>query len=382
MHSNFSSLKSRLLKSIALALKKQSQYPLLKEILTKEQLKGNLHLLALGKAAYQMAAGALSLFDDESLKSITILTKYGFFPAQPKLPVKAKLLQAAHPVPNEDSFKNSQYIIDLLKSLPKDDTLIILLSGGTSSLFEVPLPGISMKELIKLNSLLLRCGLEIEEINKKRKENSAVKGGKAAAFFPKEQTKVFFLSDVPGDDPATIGSGPFYLADYYNHRLVGNNLLLLKSLASVLKKAFPKFSLRLASRYVNEETASFAHSLGRFAKKAERGIYLFGGECSLKVKGDGKGGRLSHLALCMAKEISGDKTILFCAHASDGNDNLKESSGALVDNRSWQKMGAILNPMDALARFDSYTALNTIDAVIPGRYTGCNVNDIYVLIVE
>ncbi len=375
-------LEKTLLKSVDRSLKQMAKYRRLRWMLQRNVGEAPLHVLSLGKAATQMAIAAMNTLPQDRVLSLDILTKHGFYPHDLPQDMRSHIFEAGHPVPDENTEKHSKTIIERISSIPREHELIILLSGGTSSLFEYPREGVSFDEVVALNKTLLRCGLDVDQINKKRREYSRVKGGGAAELFPPAKTQVFLLSDVAGDDPATIGSGPFYLPQIKNHHIVGNNLSLKKILEKRLAKSFPDYSVRLASRYIQEDSEEFAIALGRFAQSAPKGIYLFGGECSLQVMGKGRGGRLSHLALAISPKISGEKEILFCAHTSDGNDNLKESGGAIVNNRSWEKMIEVGNPKAALKDFDSYEILNKIDAIIPGRYTGCNVNDLYILIIK
>lgn len=375
-------LEKTLLKTVDKSLRQMAKYRRLRWMIQRNVKDAPLHVLSVGKAATQMAIAAMNTLPQKQVLSLDILTKHGFYPHDLPQDMRSHIFEAGHPVPDENTEKHSRTIIERISSIPHDRELIILLSGGTSSLFEYPREGVSFDEVVALNKTLLRCGLDIEQINKKRREYSRVKGGGAAELFPPAKTQVFLLSDVAGDDPATIGSGPFYLPQVKNHYLVGNNLSLKKILEKHLLKSFPDYFVRLASRYVQEDSEEFAVALGKFAQNAAKGIYLFGGECSLQVTGKGRGGRLSHLALALARRISGEKEILFCAHSSDGNDNLKESGGAIVNNLSWGKMQEIGDPKAALKDFDSFEILNKIGGIIPGRYTGCNVNDLYILIIK
>jgi len=139
--------------------------------------------------------------------------------------------------------------------------------------------------------------------------------------------------------------------------------------------------VRLSSRIINLETGAFAKALSNYLPKAKPGIYLFGGELTFKPQGSGKGGRCCHLALLMAKEICNMPGTIFFAYATDGNDNIDESAGAIVDEHSWQKMiDAGIDPEQAIRNCDSYSALKAIDAIFPGAYTGTNVNEVYGLL--
>ena len=373
-------MKTAILNALEQALSAFTGYPALRQALAGEQ--GPTHILAIGKAAYSMAEVAAQAIPGKQLLSCIVLTKYGFYPqdrgARPFSPL---ILEAGHPLPDASSLKHTRFILDWLEHLPPQEQLVVLLSGGTSALFEAPQGQISLQELIQRNDHLLRTGLDITQINKKRQELSLVKAGQAAQHYQGKKLRVYLLSDVPANDPAIIGSGPFFIPGIDNHTIIADNAAFLKSLASPLHKALPDLPLRLASRYVDAELTSVAKSLARFAQKAPAGIYLWGGELTLKVKGKGRGGRLSHLALSFLNEIKDQAGIHFVAFASDGNDNLPELAGAYVDRQAFLDLQAENADLPALLRaFDSYPPLKMIDATIPGYYTGSNVNDVFILI--
>jgi hydroxypyruvate reductase len=368
------------------ALTEYTRYPLLRKALIEQAPDAPVHLLAIGKAAYQMALIAAQSITSRRLKSCIVLTKYGFFPAEAQPCFKPLLLEAGHPIPDANSIQNSRYILDWLAQIPADEELIVLLSGGSSALFEVPAPGHSLAELIALNSLLLKSGLDIALINAKRKEYSMVKAGKAAEAFQGKDLRVFLLSDVPGNDPAIIGSGPFYRGGTHSlpgapsdHLIIGDNQSFLRLLAKRLKSEYPSLPLRVSPRFVQEDADAFAKALAGYAHTAQPGIYLFGGECSLKVQGRGRGGRLSHLALRFARELFTTRHVQLCAFATDGNDNLPDSAGARVNQDTYRVLQKLGKPSQALADYDSFSILKLADGIIPGTYTGCNVNDILIL---
>jgi hydroxypyruvate reductase len=373
-------MKTAILSALDQALIAFTGYPALRQALADEQ--SPTHLLAIGKAAYRMAEVAAMTIPPDKLRSCIVLTKYGFYPEDHlERPFSPLLLEAGHPLPDANSLKHTRFILKWMEQIPPDEQLIVLLSGGTSALFEAPRDPISLQELIKRNDLLLRSGLDIAQINQARQELSLVKAGQAAHHYKGQKLQVYLLSDVPANDPALIGSGPFFLPGIDNHTILADNAAFLRALATPLHKALPDLPLRLAKRFVDLELNSFAKALARFATKAQPGIYLWGGELTLKVKGTGRGGRLSHLALSFLNELKDQAGISFIAFASDGNDNLPELAGAYVDSQSYLDLQAENVDIPALlSAFDSYHPLKKIKAIIPAHYTGCNVNDVFILI--
>lgn len=358
------------------------QYPQLFQELSALERKAELHLLAMGKAAWQMAAVAQAALKAQSLATCTILTKYGFYPPAAKALHPCTILEAGHPVPDANSIKHSQAIVQQISRIPASEDLIILLSGGSSALFEIPVAESSLADIVALNRLLLHSGLDIRQMNLKRRELSQVKGGKALNFVQCHLRGVYLLSDVEADDPATIGSGPFYTAELANHRVIANNLGFLKALRHRLRKSYPG-TVRISSRFINLELSQFAHALKRFAATAQPGIFIWGGECRFKSQGEGQGGRCSHLALLMADAIQHRPGLHFLAFATDGNDNIPQSAGAYVHSGSWQMLLDFgCDPEKAIAKSDSYNVLKAIDAILPANYTGSNVNEVYLLAVE
>lgn len=210
-------MKTAILSALDQALSVFTRYPALRRALAEEQTPT--HLLAIGKAAYRMAEVATMAIPAAKLRSCIVLTKYGFYPEDHlDRMFSPVLLEAGHPLPDTNSLKHSRFILEWMQQIPDQDQLIVLLSGGTSALFEAPRDSISLQELIERNDLLLRSGLDIAQINQARQMLSQVKSGQAARHFSGKKLRVYLLSDVPANDPALIGSGPFFLPEIDNHR--------------------------------------------------------------------------------------------------------------------------------------------------------------------
>ncbi len=364
--------------------------PLRKRIKALE-LKQAPYVLAIGKTASLMVKVCCNALQESGIGfEGYMLTKYHM--ASDNIPGITSL-EAGHPTPDSNGINHSRTIVQWLQSLSENRTLIVLISGGASALFEVPADGIDLEALKELNRSLLESGLTIAEMNRRRSVHSQVKAGKTLELIPCRNIHCFALSDVEGNDPNVIGSGSFFYSQavqlqaghyeailslnrQYSYSIVGDNLMLRKLIWESLPCRTTAYQ-----GFISFLAADWARHLSKFAlNKASEGLHLFGGEVSVKVKGNGRGGRCTHLALLFAKEFSGFNDLSFLAVASDGNDNLDGVTGASIDGSSWAKIKAAgIDPEDSLANYDSYTALKAIDAIIPNWKNPVNVNDIYLL---
>ena len=390
----------QILSIVRSAIGEYAVFPVLQDLLRHPQFSPRVHILAIGKAAAGMAATALHTLSRSREQSCTdfcdgyVLTKYGHL-HQNTAPLIA--LEAGHPLPDSNSLTHTNAILSWLCGLPAQEDLIVLLSGGGSALFEAPVAGISLNDLLQKNRELLHSGLDITSINAERRKQSAVKGGRALDATNCHRVYVYALSDVAGDDPAVIASGPFtpaiegFVRDectYFHtpshevfYHIIGDNTAFLRHLSQSLSSCgYPVYIL---PGYNTATAETAAADLAQFALTASRGIYLLGGEMPVSVSGAGLGGRCTHFALCFAKAISGFADIALIAIATDGNDNLRESAGAVVNGATWSELQVRgIDSDHAIAANDSYTALNAINAIIPGYVTGINVNDVMICIVQ
>lgn len=378
------------------------QYPELIALLQRTQFGKQVRVLAIGKAAWKMASLCGKYLNDQGLGCDGfVLTKYGH--SHGLIP-GLKILEAGHPLPDDNSLKHSTAIVKWLKNLPADDTLIVLLSGGGSALFEVLPKGVSLQDINTNNQILLRSGQTIAEINAERSRNSLVKAGQALNYTKSQNIHVFAVSDVAGDDPHTICSGPFtptqlgkrtdsgwiYEAGskHIHYQIVADNHSFCRELGLDLKQQ--GFKVRLDDAYYNCSLPKFTSQLKAILEKAFSPryklkppfIYILGGEIPLQVRGSGKGGRCSHLALSLAYTLGKYRdTALFC-FATDGNDNVTGSGGAFVDTdtrKALFKEGIGISP--SLKSCDSFTALKAIHQILPSPILATNVNDVFILSV-
>ena len=373
---------------------------------------GRLVLIAAGKAAWQMAKAASDQLGDR-IDSGVVVTKYDHSMGDiPRLTV----YEAAHPVPDENSFRATQAAIDAVTGLKEEDTVLFLLSGGGSALFEKPL--IPQADLNRLTKELLACGADIVEMNTVRKRFSAVKGGRFAALCSPARVFTIVLSDVLGDRLDMIASGPAYpdsTTEADARSIVKKyGLTVTPEMENCLKQETPKQLDRVethitgsvrqlcaaaekACRALGYEpviltdqltcTARdagvfFANIARYYAGSGRRMAFLAGGETVVHLTGHGLGGRNQELALAAAEGIAGLKACVFSV-GSDGTDGPTDAAGGIVDGdtlRVLKEQGVVIS--DVLKDNDAYHALQKCDGLIITGPTGTNVNDISALLIE
>ena len=370
---------------------------------------GKVILVAAGKAAWQMAQAAHQCLGNQ-IDAGVVVTKYEHV----KGPIaNFACYEGGHPVPDENSFRGTQAALDLVAGLTKEDTVLFLLSGGGSALFEKPL--ISGEELQDVTNRLLASGADIVEMNTIRKRLSAVKGGRFAQLCAPAHVFSVVLSDILGDPLDMIASGPACpdpsscaqaraIADKYA-------LKLSNTVSSLLDRETPKEldnveslvvgSVRelchAAARVCQEigyepiiltdrlccqakEAGSFLASVVKSHAGSEKSLaFLAGGETVVKLTGHGKGGRNQELALAAAEGIAGLDNALIFSVGSDGTDGPTDAAGGMVDGSTAQKLasqGILIHRV--LDENDAYHALKKIDGLIITGPTGTNVNDMAV----
>ena len=374
--------------------------------------QGRVFLVAAGKAAWQMAHAALAVLG--CVDGGIVITKYGH--AQGTIP-GVVCREAGHPVPDENSFSAAREALALTENLTADDTVLFLLSGGGSALFESPLvPG---AELQDITAQLLACGADIVEINTIRKRLSAVKGGRFARHCAPAHVFAVILSDIVGDPVDMIASGPvspdsstcadaLAVAEKYALRLSDTARGLL---AQETPKTADNVTVRVTGS-VRELCAAAAKAcrdlgytpeiltdceqgvarevgarLGALAReKASCGTpraFILGGETVVRLTGNGKGGRNQELALAAAAEIAGTENIVVFSVGSDGTDGPTDAAGGLADGGTVKRLAAAGKTVaDVLQNNDAYHALrDTGDLIITGP-TGTNVNDFAAALVR
>ena len=372
---------------------------------------GRVLLVAAGKAAWQMARAAVEALGP--VDAGVVVTKYGH--VQGQLPGVA-CYEAGHPVPDENSFRATQAALDLVAGAKETDTVLFLLSGGGSALFEKPLiPG---GELQDITQQLLACGADIVEMNTIRKRLSAVKGGRFALACAPARVYSIVLSDILGDPLDMIASGPAVpdrstcaqaqaIAETYGLRLSGAARACLQQ---ETPKALDNVETHITGS-VRELCAAAAAACGQLGYKpvlltdhldceareagrfladiarthAGRGqatAYLAGGETVVRLTGHGLGGRNQELALAAAPGLAGLPAAVFSV-GSDGTDGPTDAAGGYVDGDTAAALAARgLDAGAVLADNDAYHALQAVDGLIVTGPTGTNVNDVAVVLVR
>lgn len=383
-----------------------------KRALEGREFQGRVVLVAFGKAAWQMAKAAHDLMGSRIDRGI-IITKYGHVMG----PVgDFACFEAGHPVPDENSFRATERAIELVRPLGEEDTVILLLSGGGSALFEKPL--ISGEELKDITNQLLKSGASITEMNTIRKRLSQVKGGSFAQICSPAKVFSIVLSDIIGDPLDMIASGPAYpdsttcaeafaIAEKYG-------LTLSQEAKNALGREKPKelgnvetvitgsvrelvAAAEAACRELGYQTTVLTDTLDCEARAAgewlariaeeHRGTgkklaFLAGGETIVHVTGTGLGGRNQEIALAASVGIRGMNAAVFSV-GSDGTDGPTDAAGGFVNGGSANALEAAgLDPEEILQNNDAYHALEAIGGLIITGPTGTNVNDFSCLLIN
>ena len=374
--------------------------------------KGRTLLVAVGKAAWQMAKAALDTLG--KVDDGVVITKYDH--VRGELP-GVRCFEAGHPVPDENSFSATKAALDLVHGLSADDTVIFLLSGGGSALFELPLiPG---EELQDITRQMLASGADIVEMNCIRKRLSAVKGGRFALACEPARVLSIVLSDILGDPLDSIASGPAYpdgstcadamaVVEKYHLSLSPEALALLqketpkelhnvethingsvRELCAAAASAAEKLGYEPV--YLTDRLSCEAREAGRFLAdilKSHAGdgrslAFIAGGETVVHLTGKGLGGRNQELALAACEGIAGVPGAAVFSVGSDGTDGPTDAAGGYTDHKSLASLkDAGLNLHAVLADNDAYHALKAINGLIMTGPTGTNVNDVAVALLR
>lgn len=405
-------LTSTVLESIQSVLPEEA----VKKALLKHPPQGKVVLVAIGKAAWRMAKAASETLGTQIIDGC-VITKDGHSQG----PIAAfKIFEAAHPVPEMRNLEASRYALDLVKGLAEQDTVLFLVSGGGSALFELPLDGVSLEDLIGMTQQLLSSGASVVDINTLRKRISSLKGGRFAQQCLPAHIQGIVLSDVLGDRLDSIASGPASPDSSTCSDALGivekYKLKLPRSILDKLNLETPKHldnvemqitgsvsvlceiaadSLRregyepfLLTTTLDCEAASAGFFFAALAREAlrqgrRRVAFVAGGETVVKVKGKGKGGRCQEMALAAALGMQGLSEAAFIAAGSDGTDGPTDAAGGIVDGQTFfeaQKIG--LNFATMLDDNNAYHALQAVGGLFVTGPTGTNVNDLVILAID
>ena len=386
--------------------------------------KGRMIVIGAGKGSAQMAA-ALENAWDGPLEGL-VVTRYGYgAPCR-----RIEVVEAAHPVPDAAGLEGSRRLLELVQGLTPDDLVIALVSGGGSALLPSPAPGLTLADEIAVNQALLASGAPISAMNTIRKHISAIKGGRLAAAAWPARVVSLVVSDIPGDNPALVSSGPTIpdsstrndalgLVTAYrmtlpeavmahlnspaadapkpdDPRFARNEVHLIASAAVSLEAAAAEAerqginsvilsdSIEGEAREVGAVHAAIAREVSSRDRPFEKPVLILsGGETTVTLRARGKGGRNSEFLLAFALGVDGVPGIHALAADTDGIDGSEDNAGAFADGSSVSRMRvAGLDAKAMLAGNDAWTAFNAVgDLFAPGP-TGTNVNDLRAILIR
>lgn len=383
-----------------------------------------------GKAAARMGSVLEGLLGGRVNHGLLVV-KYGHGQATKRLEV----LEAGHPVPDPAGEAAAERLLGLVRSLSARDLLLVLISGGASSLLPVPAPGVELEDKRHITQALLRSGASIQEVNAVRKHLSGIKGGRLAAA-TKATVVSLILSDVLGDDLGAIGSGPTapdpttyaqataILKRYrvwegapprvrhilesgtthealetpkpgspvfrrVSNHIIGNNRAAVSTVARAARSS--GFRPLVLSTTLTGEAREAAHVFGAIGREIVHAgqpirrpaCILAGGELTVSVRGEGKGGRAQEFALAAALSIAGLQNVWVMAFGTDGTDGPTDAAGAVVDGETVARASCQgIDPVSALDRNDAYPFFQKVGGHLITGPTGTNVNDLYLLVVS
>lgn len=385
-----------------------------------ERPAGRTIVVGAGKGAAQMAAAFEELWG-EPVEGV-VVTRYGY-----ACPTKhVRVLEASHPVPDAAGLVATEALFDAVSGLTSDDLVVALICGGGSALLPAPLDGLSFEDEQSLNRVLLASGAPISVMNTIRKQVSRIKGGRLAQAAHPARIVSLVVSDVPGDDPAQVASGPT-VADATNRKTALDMISLYrielpKPITSFLQNApecaptvvagevhvvaSASISLKAAAEIalshnvpavvLSDTIEGEARDIGMMHAAIAREVFLrgqpftapivilSGGETTVTIgsQSGGKGGRNSEFLLAFAGGIEGCAVTAMAAD-TDGIDGSEDNAGAFADGKSWMRMReAGLDPAKMLARHNAWTAFDAVDDLFAPGPTGTNVNDFRAILIR
>lgn len=382
-------------------------------------------VIGTGKASPTMASAVEEILGERLYSGMII--------APPDSQANLKTVQmliGSHPLPDHRSFSSSATLLDFIKTIPEGALVLNLVSGGTSSLFTVPQDGISEDHLKQIYELLLKSGASIQEINTVRRALSKVKGGQMLGYLNHTTLMDIIISDVPDDDLRFIGSGPtisqviscedaltvikkysldeeipssirawledrasnmpnYQTKDFDSHRsfIVSSASIVANKFAELVQKeGYNVYLIEPAWAGIiddfEEHILSYLNKT--MEKNSTREAYIFFGECTVEVSGNGLGGRNQELVLRMAKHISSfQRSVTFLSAGTDGIDGPTDAAGAVVDQKSYKKaLEGGVDPEKYLMENNSYSFFKESGGHIITGPTGNNVMDLQLLLID
>ncbi len=380
----------------------------------------NLYLITGGKAAFSTLRGVKSILD--RFEKI-VIAGTGYKTQLTGLSGNMEIFHGDHPFPDRESLRAGKKILSTVEAADSGDLVFFLLSGGFSSLAEVPERGVDLADIVRLTASLMNRGADIKELNTVRKKLSKIKGGKTAQKAYPATLITLIVSDVPGDNPAYVGSGP--TVPDWNPPVSASEVIEIYDLdipakireclnrqdsKSMNSPSDPnrirnriilsnKDALRAVKKTVRNygfEVEFFPELKGEAKEKAKtmmtkieglnatsRGCFAAGGETSVTVSGDGKGGRNTEFALASSLVCAGSEDIYGITFGTDGIDGNTKAAGAYFDGSTLKRAGnRELDPQIFLDNNDSGTFFKKLGDLLITGHTGTNVMDVVVIVKE
>ena len=379
---------------------------------------GRLIVASIGKAAWRMAKAASDILGSEI--SGAVVTKYEHSMGEIK---GLEIFEAGHPVLDENTLKGTKALLEHVKNLNENDTVLFLVSGGGSALFELPAEGVTLEDMKDITSQLLACGADIVEINTIRKHLSSVKGGRFAQLCAPAHVFMVVLSDVLGDRLDSIASGPAWPDNSTSEEALSivkkYGLKIKPELMKILSQETPK-KLENVTAIITGSVTALCSAACEFAKSKgynplvltttmtcearEAGAFMAsiarevltsgspvkspcaiiaGGETVVHLTGHGMGGRNQEFALSAATGISGLDNVVIASLGSDGTDGPTDAAGGIVDGKTESILKEKnISISDVLKENDAYNALKAADALLMTGPTGTNVNDVAIALIQ
>lgn len=379
-------------------------------------------LIAFGKAACPMTRAALPFVRDKLHYACAVTNLENVRDLE-----DVHVIVGGHPLPNEGSIAGAHAVEAAARAAKPADLVLVLISGGGSALICAPAPGLSLADKIALNDALIRCGAEINQINAVRQQFSRLKGGRLAQLAASARMLSLILSDVPGDDISTIASGPTAqpsatseevlaiieryelrnrlfgtLSSQVNHVvrneakrfdhvenvIIGSNSISVQRLIQIASASYPV--VLKAGGWMRGDVSEVAETIHRIAINAsnQKGpvAVVAGGEATVRVAGNGIGGRNQELVLRFAllnESRPLKRSWAFLSGGTDGRDGPTDAAGGIVDPNSTKRMREFgCNPITLLGNNDSYRALESSGDLLITGATGTNVADLHILLMR
>jgi glycerate 2-kinase len=364
-------------------------------------------LLAVGKAAQAMTAGARTVLGERLARGL-VVSKVGHLDSSLLTAWGLEGLEAGHPLPTAGSLLAGRRALGVLDGLKSDEGLLVLISGGASSLLEVPAADLGLADLVRVNEWLLGSGLPIAEVNGVRKSLSAIKGGGLLRWLQGRAARVLAISDVPGDNPSAIGSGllvpepdlgarlaPLRLPAWLREKVavglqergalppVGPRIEIVANLDLAKQAVAEAAQARGLPVYLHRgllegEAADRGRELARALLAGNAGLHVWGGETTVRLPPHpGRGGRNQQLALAAAMVLAGHEGVCLLSAGTDGSDGPTDDAGALIDGGTLARARAAgLDAQAALRAADAGTLLAATADLVRTGPTGTNVMDL------